>query len=451
MKAEQPKIPKLTKKTLRELFDLSDWMLRTKPWKKFNSTDGFIIVDPDSGDSQIVTVAGKAGEYFGFHLYQPPEGVRFLRLLHFPGEEDPDYEFAGTFEQHLLSVEFTDSDSVDDHDLDLMDDYGPAEDWSGPLDAVIFRSVHPGCPQWFLNEKEARRLVDGLRLLQCFCQEKMKPFCWRTLAFAVDPSVWNHIPTFRLPKGAKRNDASAWQFSKEPYDLPPEPPLDISRDDLFVPRLAGLNVKPETHWEIGVVCAQEPVLKDGVPVFSMISVVAVNETGRAEGTEVMTAVDDRAVQLRASFSTTAADLGYLPEGLTVASSLAAEVFAELAETKGIDLILDPEDMPMFDEIMESLLSKNDDSEEEPEISMQEVKALETLFQKGLPDNASDADFENFMNVLAGMPGGEDIRSQMRTIAMIRKTEIEEKREKKKKSGKNDRTTFLPGFDFGDEK
>lgn len=360
MKAAPPKIPKLSKKTLRELFELSDWMLQAKPWSQLMATEGFIIVDPDSGDSQIVTVAGSGGAYFAFHLYQPPEGVRYLRLLHCPSAGDPDYEDAGTFEQHLLFIEFTNSDSVDDYDLNLMKDYAPTGDWSGQLNAVSFRCVHPGCPQWFLNEKEARRLVDGLRLLRRFCEEKRVPFCWNILACSFDKSEWEHIPTFRLPKGAKRNDVSAWQFSFEPYHLPPEPPVNISRDDLFLPRLASLKVKPDTHWELGVACAEESVLKDGIPVFSLISVVGVDETGRAEGVEVMTAADDRAVQLRASFSKTAADLEYLPEELTVASSFAGDVFAELAEAKGIDLIVDPNDMQLFDEIIVSLLSRNDE-------------------------------------------------------------------------------------------
>ena len=353
---EEVVIPRVRTETYRELYALSDWMLKARPWEAMADFHCFVIEDPDSGDEQVAVVMGNAGQVYALHLYQPEEGTRWLARAHLSGGQDELLHTDGQYDQRLLEVEFTNENVLDEHDVWLDDEFAPDE-WSenledGDLNCVTLRSVLPGCAPWHPTESEAARMLDGLRLLKRYYENHFEEYEWAS--FTLDDDLSVEIPRFRLPKGADRKDVEAWTFGMERYQAPPPKALpEILRDDVFVARLADLPLK-RTCWEIGAVFIPRPAVHEGRPVYTVAALVVDSGNEFVESVEVGLASDCRANLIRRTLTKAASKRGCLPEEIAVASRVAELALKELSVEKGVK-VSPVQQLPSFDEAAMSLL------------------------------------------------------------------------------------------------
>ena len=284
---EQPKIPPIEDQIYEEVMEAARWPVSEEPWREMTDSDCFVVIDPETGECQIAAVMGREAQFYALHLYQPEEGIRWLTRLHLGGARDPQCAHDAQFDQRLLEAEFTDGAELDPHDVELNERFGPLTRNQAPkrrgrlpatqLKALSLRAFHPGCPPWHPSQAEARRLLDGLRLLRRYYTRHQSELGWAV--FVPDCQGEVLLPTFRLPDGARRDDPEAWTIELESIPLPPPKQLPaVSADDLFVARLSHLPVKPGTRWEQGAVFAPNPILDEGIPVFPVLGFVAVVET-----------------------------------------------------------------------------------------------------------------------------------------------------------------------------
>lgn len=415
-----PEPPTLPKEIWMELYSLSDWILKNNPWERMYDHHAIVIVDPDTGDRQLAIVMGNAKTLYAIHVYQPEEGTRWYSNLHLYGSS-PSSAHAAQFDNRYLEVEFTDGIELTPQDETLDDMFAP-DDWfleedTDPeaISCVTFRAVIPGCPPWYPDLREARRMTDALRLVRRYYEEYFDEYEWAS--FTLDEEQHSvSLPTFTLAKGARRDDAKAWTFEMELFEAPgPKKLPEIAPDELFAGRLAGLKVKPGTTWEIGAIFSPKPMIEGEHPVYPLVGLVGVRETGRAEGSTAVSSLEPRERITRTSFAKAAQSVGYLPSKMIVGSPIAELALADLAAARGIT-VTPSEPTPLFDDIAKDLLQSplfaNDESidEDNPlsQISPEEMTRIDDLMRNSPGESADPVELADFMQKLTSTASGKTL-------------------------------------------
>jgi hypothetical protein len=416
--SNQPEPPSLPEETWEELYSLSAWPLKNKPWERMHDYHAIVIVDPDTGDRQLAIVMGNAKTLFAIHIYQPEEGTRWYSNLQLHGGS-PLASHCAQFDNRYLEVEFSDGSELTPYDEHLDDAFAP-DDWFDEedpeaIDCVSFRAVIPGCPPWHPDLGEAKRMADALRLVRRYYEEYFDKYEWAS--FTLDEEKHSvSLPTFTLAKGARREDAKAWTFGMELFKAPGLKTVpEVLPDELFVARLADLKVKPGTTWEIGSVFSPKPMVDGERPVYPVFGVVAVQETGRAEGTEVLSSLEPRERIIRNSLTTAAQNVGYLPSNIGVGSPIAELGLADLAAARGITIT--PEGTTalfndMVQDLLQSPLFANDEilDEDSPlsQISPEEITRIDNLMRNSPGADADPKELAAFMEELMSTASGQTV-------------------------------------------
>ncbi len=356
-KFEGPDIPEIPKELVETLYALAEWYPTGRPWESMYDYHALVIVDPESGDRQLAVVMGNARTIFAIHLYQPEEGTRWYSGVQMEGNSPLSAHLA-QFDNRYLEIEWSDGSALDDHDVFLDDIFCP-DSWlenedPAVLNAVQFRQVKPGCPPWHPDLDSVERMVDALRLVRYYYETHFKEFEWAS--FTIDPEEMAvDLPTFSLPKRARRDNPESWTFSMEKFEAPePKDVPQILPDELFVARLEKFKVRPKTTWELGAIFGPKPMVTDGIPSYPAIAFVADHKTGRAEGTSLMSALVPRETLLRNSLQQAAENTGHLPAEIMVGSPIAELALADLCRKKTIRIIPSGQ-LPLFNKIANDLL------------------------------------------------------------------------------------------------
>ena len=117
-------IPTVSDTVLQELFRAATRVLEIQPWKRLGDTDWFAIEHPGTGNCQIVSILGNAGEVFAIHCYLPNEGIRFWNdFIESGGHPDQDILL---YQNRMVCCEFVSSDdhSMLPHDEELNQRFG---------------------------------------------------------------------------------------------------------------------------------------------------------------------------------------------------------------------------------------------------------------------------------------------------------------------------------------
>ena len=401
----QPTIPKVKASVYRELFLLSDWAIRTRPWLQMKEDHYFRIIDPKTGDDQIVSVLGSNEELYGVHIYLPEEGTRWLSKISEEGMTTL-AQTQGQFNNRYLTIHFSDCEDFDDHDDDLDDEYAPelwvSEDESifDDLFGVQFRSVLPGSPPWHPEHNLAERMVDGLRLLKCYFEQHFDKDDQTCVSLASGTPV--KIPTFTLPKEAKRKEASTWKFSHSHYTPPgPDQDLGAELDPVIEAEISKFSIKKGTTWELGALYNPEPSAHEGKAVYTTMGFIGIAGHDEITGLEVEPATVPIYRILRQSFLRAAQELGHLPEKIAVFSQIGEIALSAIAKTRGIKLSVDPGNMPNFSHFAREL-SNNFLHREEEEIlndlspddfSFEALEELDQLINELPDENQNKEEFQ----------------------------------------------------------
>lgn len=333
---EEEYIPTVREEILREVFAAADWVLREQAWKKLGEAQAFVIIDPLTGIRQTASLCGGQGEFCALQLYQPAEGALWFDQMQRTEEGSDELLFLGQFEMRVFGIEFLDSEEMQGHDYDLNVRFAP-EAWDEfERDVIRLFSLHPGQLPWFAEEEELECLRDGLLLLRRFCEEDLGAL--GNYHYPDSAEGVAELPTYFLPEGGRRGEASDWQLRLEvqpPLEAPArEEPPEASA---FLNALSSYSLKEGTRWEVGAVYGREPLQKHGRPVHSCLAMVVDSESGAVLGEVLDSAAEPRALLLRDAFSKAAQEVGFLPEVLGVSTEVAEEALRELGPAVAVRL------------------------------------------------------------------------------------------------------------------
>lgn len=142
----------------RELYHIATRFQLLAPWQWMNDSNVFGV--NNTYGTRLVSVLGAMGEVFGVASYRGSTGANFLlRLLNGQFQpEDPD----AMFYQDALLADFVPLKELSKPDRVVIQqlDFKPAA--TKPKRYPKFNSHKPGYSPWFLEEAEARHLLDDL-------------------------------------------------------------------------------------------------------------------------------------------------------------------------------------------------------------------------------------------------------------------------------------------------
>lgn len=158
-RTQTPKAPEVPLELWRELYEAAAQFQKLAPWQWMDSDQLFGINNQHG--VRMVAVMGRMGTVFGVASYCGTLGINFvLRLLR--GEIEPE-SFESSFGQDALQLDLALRKELRKEDLAVMNQLGFQSQPSRPKRFPKFSSFKPGYFPWFLNETEARTLLDDIR------------------------------------------------------------------------------------------------------------------------------------------------------------------------------------------------------------------------------------------------------------------------------------------------
>jgi len=400
-------------------------MLKLEPWLEMYDFHVVVIVDPDSKEKQLAVVMGQAQQVFALHLYQPDEGTRFFTKLHLQGMS-AQLQHDAQYDQRVLSVDFVPKDLMGEYDETLLDKFG-SDEWSflkknrnmGFIPSVILNTVIPGSPTWHTNKVETRKLLDAISLMQRFYTTEFEEYEVYTFSPEVtDGEVRISLPTYHLPNGADRDDVSCWKISIEEYVAPaPKETPETPKDDLFAKRLEKYPVNPSETWEVAASFLPTPLVEDNYPYYGVMGVAAVQSSGFAAGNQTELSSACRHSLMRRVLENAAAQLGYLPHKIVVASPIAETAFAQISQKIIIAPAKTPDQMSVYNEIISALLNRTSNEDDllgmAAEFGDDEIELLNSLIlQIGELDPADEAAATLLQEQIHNIPGAAQMLEQI---------------------------------------
>jgi hypothetical protein len=251
----------------RELYQAAASLQLLAPWHWMDDTHVF-GVNNEHG-VRLVTVLGSMGEVFGLASYRGGAGANFLlRLRHSAfAPESPD---AGFF-QDVLLVDFVPRKDLRKEDRAIIQQLDFQPPVRKPKLFPEFQSHKPGYVPWFVDEAEARLLLDDLRKAVRFAE------LVRANLTLFDSRQEREIPF--LPASGTEPltlDQLDWHTL---LPAPPsvDPPVDIRAFDL--PPLLALPQPPGTAWELTAFYSPTPVGEPPRPFFPKMALGVDAATG----------------------------------------------------------------------------------------------------------------------------------------------------------------------------
>ncbi len=233
-----PVAPPVPLELWRELYDAAVRFQLLAPWRWMDD-DHRLGIDNQNG-LRLLCVMGKLGEVFGLAGYRGSGGANFLlRLLR--GEFPSDAPEAGYYQDALL-VDFVPRQELRKQDRAILDQlqFQPAA--IRPRLFPKFFSYKPGYLPWFLEEGEARQVLDDLEKVTRFAElVRAQP---EFFAERQPEEFLFFPPSFTEPLTLEQFE---WH-TIAPVPPPADPPVDPRAFDI-----AGLlkaPLRPDIAWEL---------------------------------------------------------------------------------------------------------------------------------------------------------------------------------------------------------
>jgi len=235
---KRPPAPTVPLDLWRELYQAAARFQLLAPWQWMDDTHLFGINNEHG--VRLVTVLGSMGEVFGLASYRGGAGANFLLRLR-RGEFDPECRDTGLFQQALL-LDFVPRKSLRKESRALIQQLDFQPPVRKPKLFPEFQSHKPGYVPWFIEETEARLLLDDL--------QKTVPFAelLRLNLSLYDSRQENELPFLPASlSGPLTLDQLEWH-NIVPAPPPPDQPVDPHAFDL--PLLLALPQPTATTWEL---------------------------------------------------------------------------------------------------------------------------------------------------------------------------------------------------------
>ena len=144
----------------RKLFNLMAQVGKLAPWEWMHEDDIFGFQMPGTEELGFVSVMGALGEHYSIAIYQGARGLDgFWHMQELGDEMTPET----VLQVPQLQASFEDRAETTAEDREIIKKLGLK--FRGTKTWPHFRSFHPGCFPWYLEEAEAKMLICGLEQL----------------------------------------------------------------------------------------------------------------------------------------------------------------------------------------------------------------------------------------------------------------------------------------------
>src|SRR6266436_4148600 len=153
-----PEAPKVPVDLWRELYETARQFQIMAPWDWMEDVAVLGVINEFG--MRLLCVLGGMGEVFGLASYQEASGARvLLNLIRGPGQRDPDFLFT----QDELLLDFVPKSQLRKESKKVIEQLGFTPAPTKPRLYPQFFSHKPGYVPWFIDEFEARVLLDDIR------------------------------------------------------------------------------------------------------------------------------------------------------------------------------------------------------------------------------------------------------------------------------------------------
>ena len=338
-------VPAIPLDLWRELYQAASSFQLLAPWQWMDDTH-ILGINNDHG-VRLVTVLGNMGEIFGLASYRGSVGADFLLRLR-RGEFDPENRDTG-YAQDALLVDFVPRKDLRKEERAILQQLDFKPPVRKPQRFPQFQSHRPGYVPWFIDEAEARQLLDDLR--------KAVPFVelLRTSLTLYESRQENEFPFFPASVSEPLTlDQFEWH-TIVPVPPPADPPVDTHGFDL--PTLLALPQPAQITWELTAFYATMAISEPPRPYYpkmalgvdAVTGMILAFQLGAPDQTMAQTAAHGLVQSIEAS--------GCRPTSIKMDSTNLMRALQPLADALGAKL-LQAESLPMVNEARLSLEAFN---------------------------------------------------------------------------------------------
>lgn len=260
-------VPTISLGLWRELYQAAAGFQLLAPWQWMDDTH--IFGANDEHGVRLITVLGNLGEVFGMATYRGSAGANFLLRLR-RGEFAPESPEAGFYQDALL-VDFVPRKNLRKEDRAIIEQLDFQPPVRRPKLFPQFQSHKPGYVPWFVDEAEARLLLDDLRKAVRFAE------LLRTNLALFNSRRDNEIPFFPASVAEPLTLEQFEWHTIQPVPPPADPPVDTHAFDL--PSLLALPQPPRTAWELTAFYSPTPIGEPPRPYFPKMALGVDAATG----------------------------------------------------------------------------------------------------------------------------------------------------------------------------
>ena len=344
-KKNTPPAPTIPLDLWRELYQVAASFQLLAPWQWMQASHIF-GVNNEHG-VRLVTVLGSMGEVFGLASYRGSAGANFLlRLLRGDfAPESPDARFY----QDALLVDFVPRKDLRKEERAIIQQIDFQPPTRNPKRFPEFQSHKPGYAPWFIDEAEARLLLDDLRKVVLFTD------LLRTNLALYDSRQENEFPFFPASVSQPLTLNQFEWHTISPVPPPADPPVDTHAFDL--PPLLALPQPPQSAWELTAFYAPMPIGEPPRPYFPKTALGVDAATGMILAFQ-LTGPDQTLAQTAACGLVQSIQAsGYRPAAVKMDSINLIRSLQPLADAIGAEL-LQVKSLPMANEARRSLEAFN---------------------------------------------------------------------------------------------
>jgi hypothetical protein len=307
----------------KKLYDLAAKIKELAPWDWMDEDDIFGFRIPETGELGFVSVMGTLGEHYAIAIYRGIEGLDgFWKMQEFGPKLTPEF----VLQVPQLQLSFEDREMITNEDRSIMKTLGLK--FRGAQAWPQFRSFHPSCLPWYLEQSEAEMLICGLE---------------QTLDVA---PRFEDDPDLLFPTGSdddyllRVSEKGIWKDSQIHIDPPPAQTIELQMNLQALDALKGM-LPGSAIIEVDCTMMSEPVQENRKerPYFPYMLLLAEHDSGFILGTELLTPlptteamwgqVPMRIVEILAS--------GFAPKEIQVPNAFMAGLLQPLEATLGIKI------------------------------------------------------------------------------------------------------------------
>jgi hypothetical protein len=338
-------VPAIPLDLWRELYQAASSFQLLAPWQWMDDTH-ILGINNDHG-VRLVTVLGNMGEIFGLASYRGSVGADFLLRLR-RGEFDPENRDTG-YAQDALLVDFIPRKDLRKEARAIIQqlDFQPSA--RKPKLFPEFQSHKPGYLPWFIDEAEARLLLDDLRKAVLFAE------LLRTNLTLYESRQENEFPFFPASVSEPLTlDQFEWHTI---VPVPPPADLPVDTHGFDLPTLLALPQPAQITWELTAFYATMAISEPPRPYYpkmalgvdAVTGMILAFQLGAPDQTMAQTAARGLVQSIEAS--------GCRPTAIRMDSTNLIRALQPLADALGAKL-LQAESLPMVNEARLSLEAFN---------------------------------------------------------------------------------------------